>query len=94
VGWERLLLSVGVLGALATGAIATLHVWLFGELSGKMVAYSMAIQTGSNPDKHAFLDAVLQFTILSAALGIGSLVLTSFSVWMYNCLANRQVRSF
>ncbi|XP_033609713.1 ATP-dependent translocase ABCB1 isoform X3 [Cryptotermes secundus] len=89
--WERLLLFVCSLGALTTGGIATLHVWLFGELSGKMMAYSMATQTGSDLDKYAFLDAVLQFTVLSAALGFVSLVFTSFSVWMCNHLAHKQI---
>jgi hypothetical protein len=92
-GVEKLLLFVGFLGALGTGATAPLNIWLFGELSGEMVAYGMAVLAGLNPDKNAFLDAVQQFAVLNSTLGVIMLVLTYVSVWTYNFVGSRQVRT-
>jgi hypothetical protein len=77
----------------ATGAITTLLVWLFGDLSGKMVSYGTDIQAMLHPNGSVMSEAFQQFTVLSIALGFISLALTSFSVWTCNFVANRQVRS-
>jgi hypothetical protein len=90
---ERILLFLGFLGALGTGATQPLNVLLFGDLTGEMVAYGYASLAGLNPDKDAFLDAVQQFSILNSVLGVAMLVLTYLSVWTYNYVASRQVRS-
>lgn len=91
-GLERLLLFVGFLGALGTGAISPLNIWLFGELSGEMVEYGFGILNGSNPDKNAFLDATSHFALVNSILGFVMLVLTYVSVWTYNFVASKQVR--
>jgi hypothetical protein len=91
-GGERLLLFIGFLGSLATGATAPLNVWLFGELTGAFVEYGIAVQNGSIPDQDAFLDAVQRFSGLNSLLGLEMLLVTYVSVWSYNFVASRQVR--
>jgi hypothetical protein len=90
---ERILLFLGFLGALGTGATSPLNIYLFGELTGEMVAYGYGVLNGSNPDGNAFMDAVQQFSILNSVLGFVMLVLTYLSVWTYNFVASRQVRT-
>lgn len=88
---ERLLLFIGFIGALATGATAPLNVWLFGELTGEFVAYGIAVQNGSVPDVDAFTAAVERFAGLNSILGLVMLLVTYISVWTYNSVASRQV---
>jgi hypothetical protein len=66
---------------------------LFGELTGEMVAYGYSILNGSAPNTDAFLDAVQQFAVLNSVLGFSMLVLTYLSVWTYNFVGSRQVRT-
>jgi hypothetical protein len=66
---------------------------LFGDLNGKIVSYGADIQAMLHPNGSAMSEAFQQFTVLSIVLGFISLALTSFSVWICNFVANRQVRS-
>jgi hypothetical protein len=91
-GGEKLLLFIGFLGSLATGATAPLNIWLFGELTGEFVAYGMAIQNGSYANKEALMSAVREFSGLNSLLGLEMLLVTYISVWSYNFVGNRQVR--
>jgi Fe2+ transport system protein B len=90
---ERFLLFLGFLGALGTGATQPLNVLLFGDLTGEMVAYGYGVLMGTNPDKDAFMDAVQNFSTLNSVLGFAMLVLTYLSIWTYNFVATRQVRT-
>ncbi|KAJ8927497.1 hypothetical protein NQ314_020046 [Rhamnusium bicolor] len=95
--WDKFLLSLGLISAIATGIVQPLNTILFGGLTGDIIDYAMVLNDINSTDEEIeeatgiFLDGIRYFAIMNALIGVAMFVFTYISTETFNYSALRQV---
>lgn len=96
-GYDKFLLSIGVLCAMGTGICQPLNVLIFGTLTGNIIKFATIMLNETLPievretAQENFMQDIISFATYNSMIGVAMLILSYSSTVLFNYSAIRQV---
>lgn len=96
-GFDKFLLIVGLLSAVATGVVQPLNTILFGGLTGDIIQYASVIGNENSTTAEVdaatdvFMEAIQYFAIMNSLIGVAMFVFSYISTEFFNYSTLRQI---
>nr|APK18402.1 truncated ABC family B protein ABCB1 [Chrysomela tremula] len=96
-GFDKLLLSIGIISAVGTGVLQPMNTILFGTLTGDIIKYAASKFNHSMSEddrikaENDFFDGVQYFAMMNSIIAVGMVIISYISTVTFNYSATRQV---